>query len=78
MIVDSNGEALTAANKKGTSGGASASPFVVAIVQAKIKGLPSLINACILIFTISAANSDQYIASRTVGVEKERVKVGGV
>ena len=36
------------------------------VTSAGIKGLPSLINACILIFTFSAANSDQYIASRTL------------
>lgn len=66
MVVDSEGEAFLAAAKKGTAGGAAASPFVVAIVDAGIKGLPSLVNACILIFTISAANSDQYIASRTL------------
>lgn len=66
MIVDSSGPALQAAVKKGTGGGAAASPWVVAIVEAKIKVLPSIINACILIFTISAANSDQYIASRTL------------
>jgi amino acid transporter len=66
MIVSSNSKLLAQAAKKGTAGGASASPFVVAIQTAGIKGLPSLINACILIFTLSAANSDQYIASRTL------------
>jgi amino acid transporter len=41
--------------------------FLFSIVtSAGIKGLPSVINACILIFTFSAANSDQYIASRTL------------
>ncbi|TXT15544.1 hypothetical protein VHUM_00047 [Vanrija humicola] len=66
MIVDSNDPLLAAAAKKGTSGGAAASPYVVAIQSAKIKVLPHIINACILMFTISAANSDQYIASRTL------------
>ncbi|WVQ82813.1 hypothetical protein IAT38_004945 [Cryptococcus sp. DSM 104549] len=72
MIVDSSSPLLAQAAKKGTSGGASASPFVVAIESAGIKVLPAIINACILIFTISAANSDQYIASRTLyGMAKD-------
>jgi amino acid transporter len=36
------------------------------VTSAGISGLPHVINACILIFTFSAANSDQYIASRTL------------
>ncbi|KAK6908424.1 amino acid transporter [Kwoniella mangroviensis CBS 10435] len=72
MIVDSSSPLLAQAAKAGTSGGASASPFVVAIKAAGIKGLPSLINACILIFTMSAANSDQYVATRTLyGMAKD-------
>lgn len=64
MVVPSNAPELLSANKKGTS--AAASPFVVAIVRAKIRVLPDIINAAILIFCISAANSDQYIAARTL------------
>lgn len=45
---------------------ASASPFVIAIKNAKIHGLDHVINACILLFVLSAANSDMYIASRTI------------
>ncbi|KAG7664239.1 DIP5 [[Candida] subhashii] len=45
---------------------ASASPFVIAIKNAHIKGLDHVINACILIFVLSAANSDMYVCSRTV------------
>ncbi|CUM67039.1 uncharacterized protein PRCAT00004727001 [Priceomyces carsonii] len=45
---------------------ASASPFVIAIKNAKIKGLDHVINACILLFVLSAANSDMYICSRTI------------
>jgi amino acid transporter len=72
MVVDSDSPLLAQAAKKGTAGGASASPFVVAIQSAGIKVLPAIINACILIFTISAANSDQYIASRTLyGMAKD-------
>lgn len=64
MVVPSNSPALKAANNQKTS--AAASPFVVAIIEAKIRILPSIINAAILIFTLSAANSDQYVASRTL------------
>ncbi|VDC06580.1 unnamed protein product [Peniophora sp. CBMAI 1063] len=46
--------------------GAAASPFVVATTLVGIKVLNHVINACILIFVISAANSDLYIASRTL------------
>lgn len=45
---------------------ASASPFVIAIENAGIKGLPSVINAVILTAAWSAGNSDLYAASRTL------------
>lgn len=45
MIVDSNSTLLLQATKRGTAGGASASPFVVAILSAGIDVLPSIINA---------------------------------
>lgn len=45
---------------------ASSSPFVIAIVNAKIKALPSIINAVILISAFSAGNSDLYASSRTL------------
>lgn len=45
---------------------ASASPFVIAIKNARISGLDHVINACILLFVLSAANSDMYICSRTI------------
>lgn len=51
-------------NNSGTN--ASASPFVIAIRTAGIKGLPSLINAVILIAAWSAGNSDLYASSRTL------------
>jgi amino acid transporter len=57
-------ELAFAVDKAGTK--ASASPFVVAIKIAGIKALPDILNACILLFTFSAANSDLYIASRTL------------
>ncbi|KIS68121.1 putative amino acid transmembrane transporter [Mycosarcoma maydis] len=64
MVVPSNAPELLSANKKGTS--AAASPFVVAIIRARIRVLPHVINAAILVFCISAANSDLYIAARTL------------
>ena len=42
-----------------------ASPFVIAIVDAGINGLPSVVNAVLLISAWSAGNSDLYAASRT-------------
>ncbi|PTB68545.1 hypothetical protein BBK36DRAFT_1156805 [Trichoderma citrinoviride] len=64
MIVPYNSPELSFANK--ASVGASASPFVVAASVAGVKFLPHLINACIIIFVLSASNSDLYIASRTL------------
>jgi len=45
---------------------AASSPFVIAIENAKIKALPSIINAVILVSAFSAGNSDLYAASRTL------------
>ncbi|EMC94062.1 hypothetical protein BAUCODRAFT_132943 [Baudoinia panamericana UAMH 10762] len=64
MIVPYNSSQLIFATKKSSS--AAASPFVVAIRLAGIHGLPGFLNACILIFVFSAANSDLYIGSRTL------------
>ncbi|TGJ87768.1 hypothetical protein E0Z10_g1020 [Xylaria hypoxylon] len=64
MIVPYNDEKLAFANKATT--GANASPFVVAIQLANINVLPHILNASILLFVFSAANSDLYIASRTL------------
>lgn len=62
MCVASNDPLLL-----GASGStASASPFVIAIKNAKIGGLDHVINACILLFVLLAANSDLYICSRTI------------
>ncbi|CCL98194.1 uncharacterized protein FIBRA_00188 [Fibroporia radiculosa] len=49
-----------------TTGTVAASPFVIAIETAGIKGLPSLINACILTSAWSAGNSDLYCSSRAL------------
>lgn len=62
MCVAYNDPLLTKA--KGST--AAASPFVIAIRNAKIKGLPHIINGCILLFVLSAANSDMYICSRNI------------
>ncbi|KAL8277072.1 hypothetical protein RQP46_010500 [Phenoliferia psychrophenolica] len=48
------------------SGTATASPFVIAIQAAGIHGLPSVINAVILLSTVSASSSYLYAASRTL------------
>ena len=64
MLVPYQSSELLAANKASTS--ASASPFTVAIKLSGIQVLPAIFNACVLIFVFSAANSDLYIASRTI------------
>jgi amino acid transporter len=64
MIIPYNSPELAFAVKNSTS--AAASPFVAAIKVAGIRGLPAILNGCILIFIFSAANSDLYIGSRTI------------
>lgn len=49
-----------------TGTGTAASPWVIAIENAGIKGLPSVINAVVLIAAFSAGNSDLYASSRTL------------
>ncbi|KAG1756833.1 dicarboxylic amino acid permease [Suillus paluster] len=71
LIVPSTSTELFVANSSHAS--AAASPFVVGITLVGIKGLNHVVNAMILLFTISAANSDLYIASRTLyGLAVER------
>lgn len=62
VLVPYNSDQLLNA-KSGTAG---ASPFVIAIENAKIKALPSIVNAVLLISAWSAGNSDVYAASRTM------------
>ncbi|KAK8048497.1 hypothetical protein PG994_010227 [Apiospora phragmitis] len=64
MCVPYNSPDLVFANSQANS--AAASPFVVAIKNARINALDHILNACILVFVFSAANSDLYIASRTL------------
>lgn len=55
-----------------SSSSAAASPFVVAIENSGIPVLSHILNACILLFVFSAANSDLYIATRTIyGLARE-------
>lgn len=61
-----NPQLLSANNKSSTTVSAEASPFVVAAMLAGVNTLPNIINVCLLIFTFSAANSDLYIATRTL------------
>jgi amino acid transporter len=69
MLVPYDSEDLAFATKAKNS--AAASPFVVAMKQ--VAALPHIINACILVFVLSAANSDLYIATRTLyGLAREK------
>ncbi|TXT04301.1 hypothetical protein VHUM_04188 [Vanrija humicola] len=65
LVADSTSDLLATAAKN-SHGSSSASPWVVAIKLANIKVLPGIINGCLLVYTISAAVSDQYISSRTL------------
>ncbi|KAL2134644.1 hypothetical protein VTI74DRAFT_11222 [Chaetomium olivicolor] len=64
MAVPYNSPELLKATKEKTSG--LASPFTVAARISGIEKLDDAVNGLLLIFTISAANSDIYLASRTV------------
>ena len=64
LIVPSGDESLFIATKSKV--GAAASPFVVAAGLVGINALRHVINAAVLIFVLSAANSDLYIGSRTL------------
>ena len=55
MVVPYNSQELIFASKSATS--AAASPFVVATKLTKIGALDHVVNACLLIFIFSAANS---------------------
>lgn len=50
---------LTANSKSDTTVSGDASPFVVAAQIASVNGIPGVINAFLLVFTFSAANSDR-------------------
>ncbi|KAJ5151191.1 Dicarboxylic amino acid permease [Penicillium canariense] len=73
-LVPYNDEKLPYNNPKfaKSSSSAAASPFVVAIENSGIPVLTHIINASILLFVFSAANSDLYIATRTLyGLARE-------
>lgn len=68
MLVPYDSDDLAFATKASNS--AAASPFVAAMKQ--IPALPDILNSCILVFVFSAANSDLYIATRTIyGLARE-------
>lgn len=66
LVPYNSKELAFAAGSSSSSTTAAASPFVVAVKLASIPVLPHILNACILIFVFSAANSDLYIATRTI------------
>lgn len=61
MIVDPRNEDLVSG-----TGNANSSPWVLAIKQAGINALPSIVNACILISAWSAGNSYCWVGSRMI------------
>lgn len=64
MSVPYTNEQLIGATNSKTS--AAASPFVIAVQLAQIPVFPDVVNACLLVFVVSAANSDIYVGSRTL------------
>jgi amino acid transporter len=62
LIVPSNSDVLLGSSGANTK----ASPFVLAIKTAGVKGLPSVFNAVITISVISVANSATYASTRTI------------
>ncbi|CAI4056788.1 hypothetical protein N7582_000704 [Saccharomyces uvarum] len=62
MLVPYNDKRLIGAS----SVDAAASPFVIAVVNQGIRGLPSVINVVILISVLSVGNSSIYLCSRTL------------
>ncbi|KAJ5381803.1 Proline-specific permease [Penicillium cataractarum] len=61
IIVDPRNEALVSG-----SGNANSSPFVIAIKEAGISALPSIVNACVLVAAWSAGNSYCWVGSRMI------------
>lgn len=61
LIVDPRNKALVSG-----SDNANSSPFVIAIQDAGITALPSIVNACILVSAWSAGNSYCWVSSRVV------------
>lgn len=68
LIVPSDATFLLGSSGANTK----ASPFVVSIQQAGIRGLPSVMNAVITIAVLSVANSATYGSSRTLQALAER------
>ncbi|KAF4496121.1 hypothetical protein FAGAP_7711 [Fusarium agapanthi] len=64
MAVPYDNKQLIGATKQRTSG--AASPFVVAVILGGVPIFADIINGCLLVFTLSAASSDIYCASRSL------------
>ncbi|KAJ4299966.1 hypothetical protein N0V90_005214 [Kalmusia sp. IMI 367209] len=62
LIIPSSDDRLLSSSGANTK----ASPFVIAIQMAGVKGLPSVFNAVITISVISVANSCTYASTRTI------------
>jgi len=76
MIVPYDSPELAIANTHSNS--ATASPFVVAIKLSGIKALPGILNACVLIFVFSAANSGEFVRFPRLLWVWGDVPVGGI
>jgi yeast amino acid transporter len=68
LVPYTNNRLLSASN----AADATASPFVISIVNAGIEGLPSVFNAVIMIAVLSVGNSSIYGSSRTLAALAEQ------
>jgi amino acid transporter len=71
LLVPSNNPELNLATVNGIptgipTGNPSSSPFVIAIKQAGINALPSIVSACFLTSALSAASSELFTSSRAI------------
>ncbi|KAJ5637137.1 Amino acid/polyamine transporter I [Penicillium lividum] len=64
MLVPRDSTKLSFA--RGSAKGAAASPFVVAIYLSGIAVVPDMLNGCILLFVLSIANHDLYLATKAM------------
>jgi amino acid permease len=71
-VIDKPGT-LSAQQPPNTSSLADASPFVVAISLAQIQVLPDIINASLLVFTLSAASSG--VSKRSMSAKKVEERI---
>ena len=72
LLVPYNEQRLISLSGTNTNNNARASPFVIAIQNAQIQVLPSIMNVVIMISVLSVGNSSIYGSSRTIAALAEQ------